>query len=273
MKNLSACAQLVREHDYERFVTVMFAPPNVREALFTLYAFNYEVSKTREVVSETALGLIRLTWWREAIDEIYEGKPPREHEVVRPLADVITHYNLPKKCFDTLIYAREFDLEDAVPGNLKGLKNYVDYTLAPLLELSGYVLNQGTKPDYDFKNMARFIGLSGILRSVAYHAAQDRCYLPQDMLDQAGVKKYDVFQGEKIGDIQSIIYDIAGEIWPLLDQITYDETYRVLCLQTSLAKQAFAKLKGKDYNPFVSEEGAQSFSMLRLMLSYYLKRV
>ena len=83
------CRDLVRRADPDRFAAVMLAPAGRRDALFTLLAFNQEIAKTREVVSEPTIGLIRLQWWRDAVAEAYEGQP-RRHQVVTPLATVLT---------------------------------------------------------------------------------------------------------------------------------------------------------------------------------------
>jgi phytoene synthase len=53
---LSYCAQEVREHDHDRYLTALFAPAAHREAVFALYAYNAEVARTREAVSEPILG-------------------------------------------------------------------------------------------------------------------------------------------------------------------------------------------------------------------------
>ncbi|HTV90379.1 MAG TPA: squalene/phytoene synthase family protein, partial [Stellaceae bacterium] len=65
---LSTVAALVRRHDRDRYQTALLAPAEKREALFALYAFNYEIARVRETVREPMLGQIRLQWWREAID-------------------------------------------------------------------------------------------------------------------------------------------------------------------------------------------------------------
>ena len=59
---------LVRRHDPDRFLTALFAPPEKRDALLTLYAFNHELARAREVASEPPLALIRLQWWREVVE-------------------------------------------------------------------------------------------------------------------------------------------------------------------------------------------------------------
>src|ERR671922_1960026 len=87
---LSPVAALVRRHDRDRFQTVLFAPAARREALFALYAFNYEIARVRESVTEPMLGQIRLQWWRESIAAAFDGGPVRHHFVVEALAAAIS---------------------------------------------------------------------------------------------------------------------------------------------------------------------------------------
>ncbi len=84
---LSPVAALVRHHDRDRFQTVLFAPVARREALFALYAFNYEIARVRERVTQPTLGRIRLEWWRETIAAAFEDGPIRHHIVAEPLTD------------------------------------------------------------------------------------------------------------------------------------------------------------------------------------------
>src|ERR1700735_1584194 len=97
-----AIASLVRRHDPDRFLTALFAPPRHRDALLTLYAFNHELARAREVASEPPLALIRLQWWREVV----EGEPKR-HEVASPLLAAITAGALRRADLLAIIEARE----------------------------------------------------------------------------------------------------------------------------------------------------------------------
>src|SRR5580692_10092833 len=114
---LSPVAALVRRHDRDRYQTVLFAPAARREALFALYAFNYEVARVREIVREPMLGQIRLQWWREVIDVAYGGGQVRHHEVAEPLTATIREYGLNRAYFDRLIDTREHDLSDESPAD------------------------------------------------------------------------------------------------------------------------------------------------------------
>src|ERR1700744_5701241 len=101
-----AIAALVRRHDPDRFLTALFAPPDKRDALLTLYAFNHELARAREVVSQPPLALIRLQWWREVV----EG-PQRRHEVADPLRAAIEREELDRDDLLALIDAREIEAE------------------------------------------------------------------------------------------------------------------------------------------------------------------
>jgi 15-cis-phytoene synthase len=68
MDTAAFCENLVREQDPDRYFATLFAPAERRPGLFALYAFNIEIAKIREAVSEPIPGEIRLSWWREMLE-------------------------------------------------------------------------------------------------------------------------------------------------------------------------------------------------------------
>ena len=207
---LSYCGQIVREHDPDRLLISLFAPTDRREAVWALFAFNYEIAKTREVVSEAQLGQIRLQWWREAIAKIYDSGEVMEHEILKALAPAIKNYGLPRTDFETLIYAREFDLETVSPTNIDGLMNYADFTGAPLMNMA--VRISGGDVDYEpVHPVAVNYALMGLLRAVPFFATQRRCYLPEELMKQHGVsmnKLYDFLKPEE--GIREVAKEVAA---------------------------------------------------------------
>src|SRR5467141_2385168 len=137
---LSPVAALVRRHDRDRFQTVLFAPAARREALFALYAFNYEIARVRERVTEPTLGRIRLEWWRETIAAAYEDGPVRRHDVVDALTDAIRVNGPTREHFDRLIDGREQDLAEQGPTSLAGLEHYAEAASARLIYLALEIL-------------------------------------------------------------------------------------------------------------------------------------
>ncbi len=179
---LSACAELVRAGDPDRFVSALTAPAEVRERLFALYAFNLEVARALYIVSEPMLGEIRLQWWRDSIDQIYAGGPVRRHEVVEPLAETIRAAGSPRSHFDALIDSRRFDLYDEPFEDADAFDAYLLATGGGLMALSAHALvpdltEEGTRAAMDVGAAA---GLSTLLRALPDLIARGKAPLPAE---------------------------------------------------------------------------------------------
>lgn len=194
MAELSYCAAQVRRMDPDRFATALFAPEGRRrEALMALYAFNTEIARVRETVSEPMVGEMRLQWWRDALDGIAAGSP-RRHGVVEPLADAIAAFALPRGLFDELIDARESDLVDEPPETLDDLARYADATSGALQALALRIVvpdGEAAEATEAAETAARHVGiafsLAGIARAVPFHASLGKVHLPRAVCREAGL--------------------------------------------------------------------------------------
>jgi phytoene synthase len=65
------------------------------------------------VASSALLGEIRLTWWREVLDELYEARPVRRHPVAQALAELIRRRGFERALLDEMIDARYRELDPA----------------------------------------------------------------------------------------------------------------------------------------------------------------
>ncbi|HYD29687.1 MAG TPA: phytoene/squalene synthase family protein [Azospirillaceae bacterium] len=210
---LSYSGQQVRRYDNDRFLTALFAPADRREDLFALYAFNLEIAKTREVVTEAMLGRIRLQWWREAIAALYGengGVSIDQNEVLRPLADAIGRHGLSREYFERLIDAREADLDEEPPASLACLANYAEVTSAPLVLLGLEVLGvrDGVTVEAG-RNVGVAWALTGLLRAVPFHASQRRLYLPADRLVHHGVRAGRVLDLKPEPELKPVIREVT----------------------------------------------------------------
>jgi len=179
---LSPVAALVRRHDRDRFQTVLFAPAARREALFALYAFNYEIARVRERVTEPTLGRIRLEWWRETIAAAYEDGPVRRHDVVDALTDAIRVHGPTREHFDRLIDGREQDLAEQGPTSLAGLEHYAEAASARLIYLALEILGVH---DLTARQAGLHVGiaygLAGLLRAMPHQARASRPLVPAEV--------------------------------------------------------------------------------------------
>ncbi|MEM6780924.1 MAG: phytoene/squalene synthase family protein [Pseudomonadota bacterium] len=210
MTDFQYCGDLVRQYDTDRYVLSLLYPKAQREALWALFAFNHEIAKTREVVTETATGLIRLQWWRDAVGKIYDGEI-LEHEVVKPLADVIKRYDLSRETFEHSVYAREFDVEDRQPTDMQGMLKYAELTTAPLNELVLKVLGEEAEDDV-LRDVSVHFAVVGLLRAVPFHLHQRRCYLPESLMAGHGVSVSKLYDWKKYEALVPVVESILEEI-------------------------------------------------------------
>jgi len=95
---------LIRRVDPDRWLTSRFVGDAAAQAdLIALYAFDHELARARRVASSPLMAEIRLTWWREALDEIYEGRPVRRHPTAEALAAAVRSRNLPRAPLEAMI--------------------------------------------------------------------------------------------------------------------------------------------------------------------------
>lgn len=166
------CAATVRRHDPDRYVASLLLPAAARPALWAVYAFNYEVARSREVVTDAPLGRIRLQWWREALDAAVRAENPQfHHEILHSLAAQIKINALPVTEFHALIDAREADMDPGAVTGLAGLEGYALATNLPLLSLTARICGERAVGG-DLRAAAAAYGLVGLLRAHAAHTVQ-----------------------------------------------------------------------------------------------------
>ena len=205
---IEACAAEVRRHDRDRYLCALFAPRQARPALFALAAFNLELARVREAVSEPLLGEIRLQWWRDAIAGIYAGEA-RAHPVALALADAVADHDLTRAHLDRLVDARALDLTDEPLADLAALEDYAEGTAASLVRLGCEALGvRATAAHAAARHVGIAWALVGLVRAVPFHAARRRLYLPRDLLEGTGVSSEDVFRRRSLAGLARV----AGQV-------------------------------------------------------------
>ena len=74
----SHCVNLVKNKDYPSYLTGLLLPSSVKASYFAINAFNIETSVIKEALrggvnANKTPAKMRMGWWREAIEEAYEG--------------------------------------------------------------------------------------------------------------------------------------------------------------------------------------------------------
>lgn len=264
------CTSLVMKHDRERLLCAMLAPEASRPALIALLAWNHEIAKIGEMVSDSMVGLIRFQWWSEVLDEIYENKHVRDHAVAQELAEAIRRHRLPKEEFEAILTAREADLQSAPFASLNALDRYAIVTVGGLLKL--WLLVLGVREEIAF-DAAQHAGaawaLVGILRSIHHQAHNNRVLLPTVEAQKLLQHGFDTH----VADAVKNVCELAEEHIALARRISAPSGAISALLLVISAEDYIERIKAAGYNPFdPSIEEGRAYRAFKLWWGKVRKR-
>jgi NADH dehydrogenase [ubiquinone] 1 alpha subcomplex assembly factor 6 len=181
---LSHCAIEVREHDPDRYLATLFAPPAAREALFALYAFDHEIAKVRHVVREPMAGLVRFQWWRDALDGIDAGQPPAQPVVAALRAHWAAFAPLRPR-LDAAIDGREVELSAAPPADLAALERRLEAGCGEITLAAVDLLGPSGAPAHAAaRHLGLALGLIRLVQAVPADLDRERLRLPSALLER-----------------------------------------------------------------------------------------
>lgn len=132
---------LIRRVDPDRWLSSRFIGDAGRRAdVIAIYAYDHELARAPKVASNPLLGEIRLTWWREMLDEAYEGRHVRHHPTAQALADVIKRHDLPREPLEAMIDARYREL-DATPMTADEALEWARGTAGEAARVAAHILD------------------------------------------------------------------------------------------------------------------------------------
>jgi phytoene synthase len=270
---LSNCAQTVRSGDRDRFLCAMFAPAQHREALFSLYAFNLEIARIRDSVTEPLIGQMRLQWWRDALFSMAQGTAPH-HPVAEALSETLLNYDLTTSHLECLLESREADMTDEQPRDMASLMAYAEGTSAPLIHLSLEILGV---LDTASHGVAKDVGvawaLTGLMRSLPMYAAVNKFFVPQDICHRAGIEVFEFVQQPVSDALREFILIVSNQARAL---ITSARSHRNVIprkaipalLPATLAENYLSILKGANYDPYKARVNQLTpWGMLKLSIN------
>jgi phytoene synthase len=252
------CADLVRNHDFSRYASTLFVPAAERRALLALYAFNSEIVRVRDQVTQPLPGEIRLQWWTDMLSGHahggVEGNP-----VAAELLIAIRDYNLPVEPLSRLIEEHQFDLYNDPMPTMAALEGYLTDTCAALLALAAQIVGP---PSAAIDHLARHAGLAqGIVQVIANlprDAAHRQLFVPQQLLQGHDSGMEEVFSGKETPKLRAVLDELAGAAREhlataisLLAEIPPPS--RAAFLPLAIARHDLARLSRADRNPFLPQ--------------------
>ncbi len=250
------CADLVRNHDFARYASTLFMPSEQRRALLAIYAFNVEISRVREQVSQPLPGEMRLQWWTDMLAGSghggVEGNP-----VAAELMLAIRNSRLPVERLSRLIDEHQFDLYNDPMPTMAALEGYINDTACALFSLGAGIC--GRQSD-EIEHLARHAGLAqgiaDVIAALPLDASRRQLFVPLQLLQQHGIGMEQVFAGKETPELRAVLDQLIVEArghlkmaFALLTDVPPE--VRPVFLPLALVRIRLQRMSRADNDPFM----------------------
>ena len=274
------CLQQLRQMEYGAYlINVLHAEQRARCAHAALFAFNLQLARIKDSVSNEDMGRLRLSFFRNAVHGIYDGSSAEtgvrtsiSSPTLRALCETIQRFALPVEPFEALFAAREQDLKYPQPHTIQDLVEYTQASHGSCIALHARILHavgaNGEPPkretaqllDRVAMDVGTAAGLATLLRGAPYHAACLQTYVPRDVMEawKISAKELVNLQVQSSVDRRGAFQSIALVAEEYLERARSDkETWkriprscRLAFLPAVLAADYLRKLRASGYDAF-----------------------
>ncbi|MBV8926186.1 MAG: squalene/phytoene synthase family protein [Bradyrhizobium sp.] len=250
------CADLVRSHDFGRYASTLFVPAEQRRALLALYAFNVEISRIRDQVSQPLPGEVRMRWWSDLLAGAGHGGVEGNPVASELLAAIRTH-GLPAEPMSRLIDEHQFDLYNDPMPTLAALEGYVHETASALFALAASIL---APPSAEIEHLARHAGFAlgfvQVIASLPRDASRRQLFLPLQFLQAEGSSVEEVFSAAQTPKLRAALDRLLGEARAHLRTaeailVQVPARVRPVFLPLVLTRRDLERMSRADNDPFI----------------------
>ncbi|MEO1703358.1 MAG: phytoene/squalene synthase family protein [Pseudomonadota bacterium] len=177
----------LKKADPVRYASVLYMPETKRPAVASLWLFQTEIERIRDLVSEPLPGEIRLQWWRDVLEGLRDGEATQNPLAVA-LLDTVENNGLRRDLFVAYVEAMAFDLYDDPMQDSDQFEGHMGETLSVFFQMICQILAGTPIPAGDAAGHAGVaFGVARCLVDMAKHRARTQIYVPGDMLAANGV--------------------------------------------------------------------------------------
>lgn len=205
------CADLVRNYDFPRYAATLFAPAAERRALLALYAFNVEIVRVRDQVSQPLPGEIRFQWWTDLLSGLVHGSA-EGNPVTAELLRAIRDFDLPVEPLSLLVDEHQFDLYNDPMPTMTALEGYLAATSSALFALAARIMGEASDAsDHLARHAGLAQGIAQVIANLPRDSAHRQLFLPQQLLTSHGCGIEDVFAGKQTSPLNAVLDQLIGE--------------------------------------------------------------
>ncbi|KAH8668480.1 Squalene/phytoene synthase [Xylariales sp. PMI_506] len=230
------CVEQLRQSDYDSYLIRNSIPKFRQDAYDALRAFNLELVRLPDLVSNPTIGQMRMQFWRDAVKNTFAGKPPKEpimillHKVLSELSETApgSSANSIKFWLLRLINTREKYMDNRPFTSLAALEEYAENTYSTLMYSTLAALPiRSMHVDHLASHIGKACGIVAVLRGIPVLASSSPpvkspqgvevgasrtpvLLLPLDIMAEVGLREEDVYRyGPEAEGFQDAVFKIA----------------------------------------------------------------
>jgi phytoene synthase len=160
------------------------------------------------MVSEPALGEIRLQWWHDAL----ASGDGAGHPIATALNQTIRELALPPAAFEMYLDARGFDLDDQPMAGVGELEAHAGLTEAALMQMASAALAGGHDPASGAAAGHAGVAytLTTIMRTLPAQPVRMQLYLPDDLAKASRLDRQALVGGQVTAELLGVLAQLRS---------------------------------------------------------------
>ena len=245
------CWQQVDAHQPLFRVSHVFAPPELADRLLALYAFFSAIESVTSTVSDEAVALRKLDWWREETNRM--GGQTSAHPIVAELQRSGAAGRMPMPLVEEMLLNAVARLDAPAPASVDELGALCEANGRAQVGIELAVCEAGEGIPVSMAGVPFLVGRALLLREAVYRGSF--WWIPLDLLARHGLNRSqllsadhqdsaarlmaDILQSDalKPQDSSAVIEDIS------VNESQYKHEYKHIYVQNALNKKFFKNLK------------------------------
>jgi phytoene synthase len=249
------CMALVRGHDFASYASTLFVPAAQRRAQLAIHAFNVEISRVRDQVSQPLPGEVRLQWWTDMLAGSghggVEGNP-----VAAELLLAIRNSRLQVERLSRLIDEHQFDLYNDPMPTMAALEGYIGDTSSALFSVCAQIAGwQSGDTEHLARHAGLARGLAQVIAALPLDASRRQLFVPLQLLESHGTTMEEVFAGKETPKLRAALDQLIAEASEHLDTAfallaSAPPQVRPVFLPLALVAHDLRRMSRADNDPF-----------------------
>ncbi|XP_011554645.3 NADH dehydrogenase (ubiquinone) complex I, assembly factor 6 [Plutella xylostella] len=213
--SLDYCSNIVRQYDYENFLSTLLLTKAVRSPALVVRAFNVEIARVQDTTSDPQIAAMRLQFWYDTVGTIYKKEQQVRNVPANPVAQelfkVCSSYKLPRRYLERLVMARNNLLKTKYFQTLEDVEKYAEETVSSiyylLLSIAGVA---DVHADHAVSHLGKAQGIVNLLRSTQVASHHKMVSLPMEILMKYQLSQENVLRGGDSENLRNVTFDVAS---------------------------------------------------------------